>query len=162
MKKLFLLIIASWATSCLPDPGPERFLAQKLTKAFTAKTLSSKIDELTQAKQALTETNKKLEKEKVLDQSFYHGTLSGSVGIGVPAGCAYFSVITFLSVPFVAIGFGTAVACSLLQDMYRTSKDDKKNTTSNERVFAHAKGIGSVGAVTFLGGLAQKHLNNPE
>ena len=153
---MLLLTVTSLAISCFSVKASV-FKKQSGSKTALSKSTPKTIKPKKSAEEIL-----KLQKQAVLDASRNQGAIAGTVGICVPAGCAYFSVITFLSVPFVAIGFGTAVACSLLQDMYRTSKDDKKNTTSNERVFAHAKGIGSVGAVTFLGGLAQKHLSNPD
>lgn len=128
MKKLFFLIIANWATSCLPVPD---------TQSSSAHLMPTKE----------TETNKKPKQKDILNKSLYHGSLSGAMVSVSIAYCFITGTTLALSAPIVALGLGTTVVCSLLQNHYWISEDDKKNTTSKERVFAHATGIGLVSAL---------------
>ena len=155
MQKLFLLIIASWATSCLPASGTQRFSSQASTTALTEKKISPKrVDEFILANSTLTKSFKELEKEATLTTSGYHGVRSGLVGVGVSTVGFLLGSIAFFSGPFIVLGLGTAAACSLVQDIYCIDKDDKKNTTSKDRALAHAKGIGLVNVVAFSSGLS--------
>ena len=140
MKKLFLLIIASWATSCLPAPDAPR-LSVRAQAEKSLNTLSkNKANEIIRKNQ--------------LNKSFNGGLASGYIGMIVPLGCATALGWT-AGAPLVALGLGTAVVCSLVQDRYMTSDFDKNKTTGKERTLQHLEGIGLV-AVTGAIAVASK------